>query len=77
MANIEFVEGFPENLHKMTSNNKNTLVIVDDIMSESSKDQRMSELFTSWGDLTITEFQLGDVYMWPVWTQTGLTLDRM
>ena len=47
MANIEFVEGFPENLHKMTSNNKNTLVIVDDIMSESSKDQRMSELFTS------------------------------
>ena len=46
MNNIEFVEGFPDNLHDITSNSKNSLVIIDDLMSECSKDQRMSDLFT-------------------------------
>ena len=36
----------PDKLHEMTSNDKNSLVIVDDLMSECSKDQRMSDLFT-------------------------------
>ena len=46
MDNIEFVEGFPDNFHEMTSNEKNSLVILDDLMFQCSKDQRMSDLFT-------------------------------
>ena len=46
IPNINFVEGFPDNLHDMLDNDKNSLVIVDDLMFECSKDQRMSELFT-------------------------------
>ena len=45
MDNIQFVEGFPDNLHDITSNDKNSLVMVEDLMSECSKDQRMSNLF--------------------------------
>ena len=46
IPNIDFVKGFPHNLHDMLDNDKNSLVIVDDLMFECSKDQRMSELFT-------------------------------
>ena len=42
---FSFVEVFPENLHDMLVDDKNSLIIVDDLISECSKDQRMSELF--------------------------------
>ena len=37
---------FHDNLHDMLVNDKNSLIIMDDLMFECSKDQRMSELFT-------------------------------
>ena len=46
ISNIDFVEGFPDNLHDMLVNDKNSLIIMDDLMFECSKDQRMSELLT-------------------------------
>ena len=46
ISNIDFVEGFPDNLHDVLVNDKNSLIIMDDLMFECSKDQRMSELFT-------------------------------
>ena len=48
ISNIDFVEGFPDNLHDVLVNDKNSLIIMDDLMFECSKDQRMSELLTKW-----------------------------
>ena len=44
IPNITFVEGFPENLNDMLCTN--CLVIVDDLMSQCSQNQSMSDLFT-------------------------------
>ena len=44
IPNISFVQGFPENLYDMLSTN--SLVIVDDLMSQCSQNQSMSDLFT-------------------------------
>ena len=44
IPNITFVEGFPENLNDMLCTN--SLVIVDDLMSQCSQNQSMSDLFT-------------------------------
>ena len=46
IPDITFVEGFPENLCDMISTN--SLVIVDDLMSQCSQNQIMSDLFTKW-----------------------------
>ena len=46
ISNIDFVEGFPDNLHELLVNDKHSLIIVDNLIFECSKDQRMSELFT-------------------------------
>ena len=43
---VEFIEGFPSNLYEMTEGCENSLVILDDLMSQCSNDQRMSDLFT-------------------------------
>ena len=44
IPNLTFVEGFPENLNDMLCTN--CLVIVDDLMSQCSQNQSMSDLFT-------------------------------
>ena len=46
IPNICFTEGFPDNLYGMLEGYQNSLVIIDDLMSECSKDQRVSDLFT-------------------------------
>ena len=46
IPNIIFVEGFPDNLTDILEGCQNSLVIVDDLMSECSNDPRMSDLFT-------------------------------
>ena len=43
---VEFIEGFPSNLYEMTEGCENSQVILDDLMSQCSNDQRMSDLFT-------------------------------
>ena len=44
IPNLTFVEGFPKNLNDMLC--ANCLVIVDDLMSQCSQNQSMSDLFT-------------------------------
>ena len=46
IPNIDFVEGFPDNLFDILDGCQNSLVVIDDLMSECSSDQRMSYLFT-------------------------------
>ena len=42
---VDFIEGFPEDLNELTRGHEQTLLILDDLMSECSKDQRVSDLF--------------------------------
>ena len=46
MRDIDFVEGFPSDLDEMTKGHEQSLIVLDDLMSECSKDQRVSDLFT-------------------------------
>ena len=46
MPNLTLVEGFPDNLCEMTCGHDNSLVVLDDLMSQSSNDPRVSDLFT-------------------------------
>ena len=43
---VDFIEGFPEDLTELTRGHEQTLLILDDLMRECSKDQRVSDLFT-------------------------------
>ena len=43
---VEFIEGFPEDLNALTKGHEQTLLVLDDLMGECSKDQRVSDLFT-------------------------------
>ena len=38
---VDFIEGFPEDLNELTQGHDQTLLILDDLMSECSKDQRV------------------------------------
>jgi len=42
MSGIEFIDGLPENLNSLT----NSLIIIDDLMSELGSDVRLTKLFT-------------------------------
>ena len=44
--NVELVEGFPDNLTEMTQGHEHSLVVLDDLMSQCSNDQRVADLFT-------------------------------
>ena len=44
IPNISFVQGIPEDLYDMMC--PNSLVVIDDLMSQCSKDERMSNMFT-------------------------------
>jgi hypothetical protein len=46
IPNIDFIEGFPTNLYNILESHRKSLVIIDDLMSECSKDQRISDFFT-------------------------------
>ncbi len=46
LPNLTLVEGFPENLHTMVQGHDSSLVVLDDLMSHCSNDQRVSDLFT-------------------------------
>ena len=46
LSNVELVEGFPDNLSEMTQGHEHSLVVLDDLMSQCSNDQRVADLFT-------------------------------
>ena len=46
VPNIQFVEGFPNDLYDMTDAYDSSMVILDDLMSQCSNDQRVVDLFT-------------------------------
>ena len=46
LPNIQLVQGFPNDLYDMTEAHDNSLVILDDLMSQCSNDQRVADLFT-------------------------------
>ena len=46
IPHISFIEGFPDNLYDILEGYTNSLVTIDDLMSECSKDLRMTDLFT-------------------------------
>ena len=44
--NVELMEGFPDNLSDMVHGHDNSLIVLDDLMSQCSNDQRVADLFT-------------------------------
>ena len=46
VPNIRFVEGFPEDLLSSLDRTKRNLVVIDDLMSESGNNKKITELFT-------------------------------
>ena len=44
--NVELMEGFPDNLSDMVRGHDHSLVVLDDLMSQCSNDQRVADLFT-------------------------------
>ena len=44
--NVELMEGFPDNLNDMVRGHDHSLVVLDDLMSQCSNDQRVADLFT-------------------------------
>ena len=45
-SNVELVEGFPNNLSELTKGHDNSLIVLDDLMSQCSNDPRVADLFT-------------------------------
>ncbi len=46
IPNISFIKGFPDNVYDILEGYDNSLVVIDDLMSECAKDRRMSDLYT-------------------------------
>ena len=44
--NVELVEGFPDNVIDMVRGHDHSLIVLDDLMSQCSNDQRVADLFT-------------------------------
>ena len=44
--NVELTEGFPDHLNDMVWGHHHSLVVLDDLMSQCSNDQRVTDLFT-------------------------------
>ena len=44
--NVELMEGFPDNLSDMVRGHEHSLIVLDDLMLQCSKDQRVADLFT-------------------------------
>ena len=45
-SNVELMEGFPDNLNDMVRGHDHSLVVLHDLMSQCSNDQRIADLFT-------------------------------
>ena len=45
-SNVELMEGYPDNLSDMVRGHDHSLVVLDDLMSQCSNDQRVADLFT-------------------------------
>ena len=43
---VQLVEGFPNDVGKLTRGHDNSLLVLDDLMSQCSNDQRVADLFT-------------------------------
>ncbi len=43
---VELIEGFPNNLSELTKGHDNSLIVLDDLMSQCSNDSRVADLFT-------------------------------
>lgn len=43
---VELVEGFLDNLSDMIRDHDNSLIVLDDLMSQCSNDERLADLFT-------------------------------
>ena len=46
LPNVELMEGFPDNLNDMIRGHDSSLVVLDDLMSQCSNDQRVADIFT-------------------------------
>ena len=46
IPNISFVEGLPEDLYQMLEGHQNSMIIIDDLMTQCSQNQNISDLFT-------------------------------
>ena len=44
--NVELVEGFPNDIGELTKGHDNSLLVLDDLMSQCSNDSRVADLFT-------------------------------
>ena len=44
--NVEMIEGFPDDIGGLTKDHRNSLIVLDDLMSQCSNDQRAVDLFT-------------------------------
>jgi hypothetical protein len=44
--NVEMIEGFPDDIGGLTKDHRNSLIVLDDLMSQCSSDQRAVDLFT-------------------------------
>ena len=45
-SNIEYVHGIPENIETMFTKDETNLIVLDDMMDEASKSDKVSQLFT-------------------------------
>ena len=45
-SNIEYVHGIPENIETMFMKDQTNLIVLDDMMDEASKNEKVSQLFT-------------------------------
>ena len=45
-SNIEYVHGIPENIETMFTKDQTNLIVLDDMMDEASKSDKVSQLFT-------------------------------
>ena len=45
-SNVELLEGFPNNLSELTKGHDNSLIVLDDLMSQCSNDPCVADLFT-------------------------------
>ena len=44
--NVQLIEGFPNDIGELTKGHDNSLIVLDDLMSQCSNDPRVLDLFT-------------------------------
>jgi hypothetical protein len=46
LLNVELIKGFPNDVNELTKGHDNSLIVLDDLMSQCSNDPRVADLFT-------------------------------